>query len=142
MFEDWELRIAKILGVEVQNSEDDEEEYDEDDEEYEDDDDEEVLEQMMVSSVTLKKYFEYLRKKLVFPFQAIYEKETGPFEAIDIKLKITQFSEEIDVEYGLLCEGKEGKQQVVVPLADLSVKEKDRNFVLIDDYLTWFWNYR
>ncbi|WP_410511861.1 calcium-binding protein [Paenibacillus sp. BR2-3] len=128
MCDDWEQRIGKVLGVK------------EDEDEDEDEDDEFNL--PMVSFETLKKYLEYLRKELVFPLQAVHENETGPFESAAVKVTITQLAEEIDENYGLLCEGKEGKRHVVMPLAELSVKETDPNFVFIDDYLTWFWNYR
>lgn len=122
MSDEWEQRIGQVLGAE------------------EDEDGE--LDLPMVSLETLQKYLEYLKKQLVFPLHAVYEHETGPFKSKSIHVRIEQFAEEIDEFYGLLCVGKEGKRHVVLPLAELSVREKDPNFVCIDDYLTWFWNYR
>lgn len=124
MFDDWEQRMVQILGVEEAEDENEEPEL------------------PMVSYGTLKKYVEYLREKLVFPLQAVYEHEIGPFKSTEVKVRIERFAEEIDEFYGLLCEGREGRRHVVLPLADLNVKETDPNFVFIDDYLTWFWNYR
>lgn len=120
MLDDWEQRIGQVLGVE----------------------EDEELDLPMVSFETLKKYLEYLRKQLVFPLQAVYEHEIGPFKSTEVKVRIERFAEEIDEFYGLLCEGWEGRRHVVLPLADLNVKKTDPNFVFIDDYLTWFWNYR
>lgn len=57
-------------------------------------------------------------------------------------MTIVGLDEDADEFYGLLCEGKEVSRNVVVPLAELIVNETDPNFVFIDDYLSWFWNYR
>jgi hypothetical protein len=122
MFDDWEQRLGIVLGTEK------------------DEDNEICL--PMVSKATLKTYLDYLRKQLVFPLQALYENETGPLESELIEVTIKQFVEEIDEFYGLLCVCMEGRNSIIVPLADLTVNETDPNYVFIDDYLSWFWNYR
>lgn len=124
MLDQWEQRIAGILGVEM----------------IEGDDDEHDL--PSVSYETLKLYREYLRRKLTFPFDAVYDSETGQLKSITSQMTTVGLYEDADEFYGLLCEAKEGRSNMVVPLAELIVSESNPNFVFIDDYLTWFWNYR
>lgn len=125
MHDQWELRIIGILGrVTV-----DEEDGAEDD-------------CPTVSYETLKKYRDYLKRNLVFPFEAVYDQETGPINSVTRKVIIASLDEEVDEFYGLFCQGKEGRCNVTVPLAELTVSEADPNYHFIDDYLTWFWNYR
>lgn len=124
MLDQWEQRIAGILGVEM----------------IEGDDDEHDL--PFVSYEMLRLYREYLRRKLTFPFDAVYDHETGQPNSMTSRITVVGLQEDADEFYGVLCEGKEGRSNMVVPLADLIVGESDPNFVFIDDYLTWFWNYR
>ena len=95
-----------------------------------------------VSYETLKLYRDYLKRKLTFPFEAVLDRETGSPKAAASQIKLVSLDDDADEFYGLLCEGKEGRRNVVVPLAELIVGETEPNFVLIRDYLAWFWNYR
>lgn len=124
MLDQWEQRIAGILGIETLEGEEDGNDL------------------PSVSYETLKLYLEYLRQKLTFPFEAVYDRETGSLKRTTFKMTIVGLDDDADEFYGLLCEGKEGRRNAVVPLAELIVGETDPNFVCIDDYLTWFWNYR
>ncbi|MDI6732623.1 MAG: calcium-binding protein [Planctomycetota bacterium] len=100
-----------------------------------------------VSEETMKAYHKFLSNNLVFPFEATYDKETGPLEDTPYSVKITRlldFNECNDIEFdGLLCEGKQGKRKTVLRLAEITVRNKrDTNYQLVSDYGTWFWNYR
>ena len=44
--------------------------------------------------------------------------------------------------YGLFVTGREGRRKIVVPLAEVEVNEEGENILLVEDYNTWFWNYR
>ena len=48
----------------------------------------------------------------------------------------------IDDMYGLLCDARMGKRKVVVPLGELEVPVGKPNRPLVEDYCSWFWNYR
>ena len=99
-----------------------------------------------VSEKTLKVYYRYLSKNLSFPFDAEYSQETGPLEDIyyDIKvIGLLDIDECSDLEfYGLFYEGKQGRRKIIIPLAEVEVKQKGRNQQIIEDYRMWFWNYR
>ncbi len=81
-----------------------------------------------------------------FLFEAEYSKETGPLEDTYYDIKVTGISdldESSDGDfYGLFCYGKQGRRKVVVPLAEIDVKEKSDNERFVEDHKMWFWNYR
>ena len=99
-----------------------------------------------VSDETLGVYHNYLSKNLTFPFEGEYSCETGPLEnaRYDINvIGILDINECSDLTfYGLFCRGKQGRRKIVVPLAEVEVKQEGRNKQLIKDYRSWFWNYR
>jgi len=100
-----------------------------------------------VSEETLELYYDYLREHLTFPFEGGYSRETGPLEFTDYDLRVTgllDLDEHDDLEfYGLMCEGRQGRRHVVVPLAEVEVEDEDGpNAQLVSDYRYWFWNYR
>jgi hypothetical protein len=99
-----------------------------------------------VKQKTLNIYYRYLSNNLAFPFQAEYSQETGPFENIDYDIvvtKVLEVEESADPEfYGLFCEAKQGNRKIVIPLAEVEIKGKTKNRQLVDNYNSWFWNYR
>jgi len=116
-----EKRIAEILGVKIGR------------------------ELPNVSNKTLKIYHYYLNKNLSFPFNAEYSKETGPLEDAYYDIKVTGLLEPKkcpDLEfYGLFCKGKQGRRKIEIPLAEVTVKQEDKNKELVGDYCMWFCNY-
>ncbi|WP_240414672.1 calcium-binding protein [Paenibacillus periandrae] len=129
MIEPWERRVADILGVELE-------------EEDVDANEEESSSLPQASNKTLEIYHRYLSERLSFPFAAVFEQETGPFDSITHQVKVIGLEEDYDDFYGLLCEVKEGRKKRIVELDELRVEEKDPNYKLIDDYSSWFCNYR
>jgi hypothetical protein len=97
-----------------------------------------------VTEETLEVYYEHLRTCLRFPFDGEYTRETGPLQDTAYAITVTGLAdvEDGDAFYGLLCEGRQGRRHVVVPLAEVDVDSDTLNFQLIDDYQTWFWNNR
>jgi hypothetical protein len=92
-----------------------------------------------VSVQTLEAYFAFLQKNLTFPFQGTFVHETGLFQTTLRHLTVLQLRSDIDEFYGLFVEGKAGKKNVVIPLADFDCKRTDkRNHRLIEGYKTWF----
>ncbi|MFT8319005.1 MAG: calcium-binding protein [Sporolactobacillus sp.] len=96
----------------------------------------------MVTSETLETYLNYLKKHLIFPFAASYERETGFLSAKTYDVKVMGLNDEIDDFYGLICAVKLGRKKRYIPMGDLEVRSDDPNYHLIDDYNTWFWNFR
>jgi hypothetical protein len=97
-----------------------------------------------VDNATLEVYHGYLCTRMRFPFVGEYSLETAPLEHVSEYVKVTGLADVDDCDefYGLLCEGRWGRRQVVVPLAEVEVDTDDPNRQLIDDYQVWFWNYR
>jgi hypothetical protein len=120
--EDSEKRVAKILGPK---------------------DSSRLIE---VSSETLKVYHNYLSKNLSFSFEAKYSCETGFLKTVYYDIEVTDILNMDDCDgvefYGLFCRGKRDKRKIIVPLAEVEMKQKGRNKQLIEDYRSWFWNYR
>jgi hypothetical protein len=133
MIEPWERRVAEIIGVEL---EEDEVDVDVDANE------EESISLPHVSYKTLEIYHRYLSERLSFPFAAVFDQETGPFDSITHQVKVIGLEEDCDDFYGLLCTAKEGRKKRIVTLAELSIQEKGPNYTIIEDYLSWFSNYR
>jgi hypothetical protein len=96
-----------------------------------------------VNGETLKVYFDFLNKHLTFPIKGNFTRETGSFKHATHNILLENL-ENIDEEfYDIFAEGIEKGKTVVIPLAEFEFeKENDINFQLIDDYKTWFWNYR
>ena len=96
-----------------------------------------------VNTETLEKYFSFLTKNLVFPIKGIFDQETGPLQHTSSPVIIKNLSDDIDEFYGVCVEGIAGEKHIEIPLADFDCDTTDhRNYQLIDDYKTWFWNYR
>ena len=100
-----------------------------------------------VDDETLETYHEHLSENLVFPFEAEYTSETGPFSSRTIQAKVIGLGDPddepmIDDTYGILCEARHERRVVTLPLGELGVKEGKPNRQLVEDYSYWFWNYR
>ncbi len=95
---------------------------------------------------SLLAYHEYLTESLFCPFEAQYSHETGPFEMTTRHITVTRLggAEEpwVDDMYGLICQAREGRRRIDVPLCDLDVKKRSPNRRLLADYSYWFSNYR
>ncbi|PIY80455.1 MAG: hypothetical protein COY80_02880 [Candidatus Pacebacteria bacterium CG_4_10_14_0_8_um_filter_42_14] len=89
-----------------------------------------------VSQKTLINYHQHLSQHLIFPIKA--KNDSGG----EITILGLSDAENIDEFYGLFCVGRSNEKLVELPLAEILVYEKDKNSTLIDDYTTWFWNYR
>ncbi|KXA99403.1 hypothetical protein AKJ40_03220 [candidate division MSBL1 archaeon SCGC-AAA259M10] len=98
-----------------------------------------------VSKETLRTFHSYLSKNLSFPFGAKYRKESFPSDEIS-DVKITDLlgidKYEVEVVYGLICEGRVGRRKIQAPLAMITVSQEGKNEQLVKDYRTWFANYR
>jgi len=96
-----------------------------------------------VDTAALEKYCAFLTKNLLFPIQGTFDQETGPLQHTTLPVIVKYLSEDIDKFYGIYAEGIAGKKHVEIPLADFDCNTTDhRNYQLIDDYKTWFWNNR
>jgi hypothetical protein len=96
-----------------------------------------------VDTAALEKYCAFLTKNLLFPIQGTFDQETGSLHHTTYPVIVEHLSEDIDEFYGIYVEGVAGKKNVEIPLADFDCNTTDhRNYRLIDDYKTWFWNNR
>jgi hypothetical protein len=90
----------------------------------------------------LSAWEKYFDQTLQYPFEAeVHEwQERGRLRAGD-RLKITGLSDLDDDHYGLLVEGKRGRERFVFPLCDLEVTDKQSpNYQPVMDYAVWFAN--
>ena len=91
---------------------------------------------------SMKIYFDFLNKNLVFPITGTHTQETGPFKSETISVNFNSISEVYDDFYGILVEGRSGRKKMTVPLIDFDPdKQNDENFQIIDNYKTWFSNW-
>ena len=97
-----------------------------------------------VDDETLETYQQYLAANLTFPVEAEHGAEYGHPE----KVKVTGLGDPdeeppyIDDKYGLLCDARMDHRKVVLPVGELEVTKGKANRQLIEDYCSWFWNYR
>lgn len=95
-----------------------------------------------VNNKTLKFYVDFLTKKLTFPIKGRFRHEIGPFKSEVYDVVIKKLDPLYDDFYGLLVEGRSERKKVIIPLVDFELVEEDTNFGLIDDYKSWFCNFR
>jgi len=95
-----------------------------------------------VDEESLLAYWRHLSQNLAFPFEAMHCPEDGAENPVAVIRLSDPDESECDEFYGLLCEARLGKRQVVVPLGEIEVKEGKPNHQLIEDYSYWFWNWR
>ena len=95
----------------------------------------------------------FLSQHLVFPFEAEVEHDEGSeaeFFGFDnpsafrykdrVKVLDTDFEDDL---CGIIAGVRKGRKKYAIPLCDLSVMDHaSRNYKLVDDYKTWFFNYR
>jgi hypothetical protein len=96
-----------------------------------------------VDDDTLVAYHKYLAANLTFPFEAEHGEEYGHPEKVKV-IGLGDPDEEpmIDEEYGILCEARMEGQVVTLPLAELEVVKSKPNRQLIEDYCSWYSDYR
>ena len=96
-----------------------------------------------VDDDTLLVYHKYLAANLTFPIEAEHGAEYGHPEKVKV-IGLGDPDEEpmIDDEYGILCEARMERQVVSLPLAELEVLKGKANRQLIEDYCSWYWDYR
>lgn len=98
---------------------------------------------LRVCNESLRIYFDFLEKHLTFPMKGTYDQEIGPLETTLCPITILKLHDTVDEFYGILIKGIVGRKNEVIPLAEFTGKTTDhRNFQLIEEYKTWFWNYR
>jgi hypothetical protein len=96
-----------------------------------------------VCNESLRIYLDVLEKHLTFPIKGTYEQEIGPLETTLCPITILKLHDTVDECYGILIKGIVGRKNKVIPLAEFTGKTTDhRNFQVIEEYKTWFWNYR
>ena len=98
-----------------------------------------------VGSDTLEQKHAYLVEHLIFPVDAEYSSETGPFSSRTIRVKVTGLGDPdepmIDDSYGIICEGKYERRSIDLPLDELKIKKSNPQRELIEDYSYWFHNW-
>lgn len=97
-----------------------------------------------VEESTLRTYHAYLARQLALPFPALWHEPSGPLEAAPRRLTVTALLdlEEGDEEEGLRIAAFDGTDELVVPLAEVEVDSRGPNRQLVEDYSSWFWNWR
>ena len=96
-----------------------------------------------VEDDTLRAYQRYLAAHLAFPFEAKWEPEYGPAQAVKITgLGDPEDDAWADEMYGLLCEARAEGRLIEVPLGECEAKKGSPNRQLLKDYAYWFWNNR
>ena len=99
-----------------------------------------------VDEDTLWTYAQFLKKHLHFPFEAIHTPEKGYSrreQLVNVLDLAVDNKYDIDDHYGLFCIARQGRSDLELPLAEIQVKSKKNiNCQLVDDYNSWFWNYR
>ena len=96
-----------------------------------------------VDDETLSTYHRYLAANLTFPIDAEHGAEYGHPEKVKV-IGLGDPDEEplLDDEYGILCEARMEGQVVNLAVGELEVTKGKSNRKLIEDYCSWFWNYR
>ena len=99
-----------------------------------------------VTDETLEIYYQYFKNALIIPFQTIYKQEIGFLQELQHEITVIDIlnpTQSFDSDfYGIFCESKTNTGTKIIPLAELELDADDENYLLIDDYSMWFWNYR
>lgn len=99
-----------------------------------------------VQTEWLHRYYDYLRTRLVLPFDAQYAQDLIGYQSQVSSIVVTSLIDpgyhDRHEEAGLLCRAWRGTEEVEVPLADVELAENSTNSQLIEDYWYWFWNWR
>lgn len=86
-----------------------------------------------LTTETLFVYHEYLMKQLTFPIIVRFN---------ELDVKISGLSSDIDEMYGIITEGRIGRKKFSPALSEVTADKTTKNGLIIDGYLTWFWNNR
>jgi len=98
-----------------------------------------------------RNWAEYLKQNLVFPFEAVVDEASdeeafgfGDPEPIRYKDRVTVVNTEFEDDlYGVIADIMKGRKKYAFPLCDLAVVDNTSpNYKLVDDYRTWFANFR
>ena len=99
-----------------------------------------------VDETTLLKFHAHLAAHLKFPFEAEHSEETGPLEETAYSVIVLGLldpeEDPPDEDYGIFCKARQGRRIIDLPLAELEPREGEPNHQHIDDYSSWFWDYR
>ena len=89
---------------------------------------------------TQRRFFDYLKAHLSFPFKADYWPASALGPSKSGKVSVLGFADPpLDRKEGIVCEAHQGKHEFQVPLAGLQVGEDDPNFQYVEDYTYWLW---
>jgi len=100
-----------------------------------------------VDDDTLLAFYEYLAEDLAFPFEAEHTPESGTLFPSTYLVKVIGLDDAddepmIDETCGILCETRQSRRVVTLPLGELRVKKGRPYRQLVADYCDWFGNYR
>jgi hypothetical protein len=98
-----------------------------------------------VSPVWLERYYDYLARALVFPFEARCPDQGSRLRAWTAVATVLELARPTALavgDEGLLCKALRDGAAIEVPLIDLEVSAEHANAQLIEDYWFWFWNWR
>jgi len=88
-----------------------------------------------------RRWYDYMEQNLIFPFKAIVSLESYSTNIADGDVVIvTSLNDFIDM-YGIIANTSFERQKLQIPLLELEAKDKkSTNFLLINDFNTWFSN--
>jgi hypothetical protein len=99
-----------------------------------------------VQTEWLLQYYEYLVAHLALPFEAVSSQDISGYKQLVSVITVVTLlhpdKHSDHEEFGLICQGLRGSQEIDFPLADVELPESAPNFQLIEDYWYWFWNWR
>ena len=89
---------------------------------------------------TQRQFLDYLTTHLSFPFKADYWPTSDSDPSQSGKVTVLGFADPpLDRKGGIVCEARQGKKVLHVPLAGLQVGEDDPNVQHVEDYIYWLW---
>ncbi len=94
-----------------------------------------------VTMATLAHYHAYLRKHLVFPFQALYAETTFPVRHLVRYVSVLALLPVIgSASRGIHCRVEGIPDLHALPLVDIGMPDGHPNYQTLDDYAYWFLN--
>lgn len=94
-----------------------------------------------VSHKSLEVYYDYLKERLSFPFEARYEEIEDFLRVRTHVVTVTELDSDLewDEEEGILCEVRTAAGEDTMPLKDLTPRRSSgANYQLVQDYTAWF----
>ncbi|MFT8321955.1 MAG: DUF6398 domain-containing protein [Bacillus sp. (in: firmicutes)] len=129
--EEWEIQVAQIVGISgLVRGQKYKESY--------------LYQSLHVKEESLMRFYEYLQQHLTFPFHALYEEEISSLEVAEYEINCIHLDQKmkVDEKYGIIVECQIEREKVILPLASMTLDEKNSNFKYIELYKGWFWSYR